>query len=407
MEKETNIIELIAATEKELLKLGYQPHQVKLYQRAWRRFRDYSAEHGETAFSEELGAVFLKGIYGWPNDSGKSTSYMRYAARAIRVLGDYKQHGVVLRGKRIFYRGWEEYFGETLEAYKRHGAKVGLSTGSVFRIEQVLLKFFEYLQMRGIRSCEVLDCKIIDGFVKTLAGYAPKTLSVCMFALRAFFDFLFETGVSRENLQKYVPCVRNVRRRDIPFVWSKEEAIRIIDAVDTASPIGKRDMAILLMLSRLGMRQSDVVNLKFDNINWSACTITFVQVKTNKPLMLPLPDDVGNAVIEYLKHGRPPVESSYVFVKHVPPFDQLKTVFMILGKHIRRAGITMRPGNHKGAHTLRHSLASRLLDNDVPVETIAAILGHPDPNVTYNYLKVGFKALADCALDPEEVMGNV
>jgi integrase len=100
------------------------------------------------------------------------------------------------------------------------------------------------------------------------------------------------------------------------------------------------------------------------------------------------------------------VESSYVFVKHVPPFDQLKTVFMILGKHIRRAGIKMRPGSRKGAHSLRHSLASRLLDNNVPVETIAAILGHPDPNVTYDYLKVGFKALADCALDPEEVMGN-
>jgi integrase len=129
-------------------------------------------------------------------------------------------------------------------------------------------------------------------------------------------------------------------------------------------------------------------------------------VKTNRPLTLPLPDDVGNAVIEYLKHGRPPVESSYVFVKHVPPFDSLKTVFLILDKHIRRAGIDMRPGSHKGSHALRHSLASRLLDNDVPVETIAAILGHQDPNVTYGYLKVGFKALADCALDPEEVMGN-
>ena len=405
MEKETSIVELIDATEKELLKLGYRPTVTKLYRQIWKKFRNYSAECGETAFSEEFGAVFLKGTYGWPDKSGKNTLYMRYAARAIRLLGDFKLHGVVLRGKRIFYRRWEEYFGETFEAFKRRSAAAGLSTGSVCRIEQVLMKFFEYLQMRGIRSCEALDCKSVDGFVKTLSGYAPKTLNVSMFALRTFFDFLFETGVTGENLRKYVPCVRHVRRQNIPFVWSKEEAIRIIDAVDTASPTGKRDMAILLMLSRLGMRQSDVVNLQFDNINWSACTLTFVQVKTNRPLTLPLPDDVGNAVIEYLKHGRPPVESSYVFVKHIPPFDPLKTVFLILDKNIRRAGINMRPG--RGSRSLRHSLASRLLDNDVPVETIAAILGHPDPNVTYNYLKVGFKALADCALDPEEVMGNV
>lgn len=406
MEKKTSIVDLIDATEKELLKLGYQPIPVKIYQRIWKRFRNFSAEHGEMAFSEKFGAVFLKETYGWPDESGNNTTYMRNAARAIRVLGDFKQHGVILRGKRIFYRGWEEHFGETLNAYKQHGAAVGLSTGSVFRIEQVLQKFFEYLQMRGIHSCEVLDCKIIDGFVKTLAGYVPNTLNVSMFALRAFFDFLFETGVTGENLREYVPCVRHVRRRSIPSIWSKEEAKRIVDAVDTASPIGKRDMAILLMISRLGMRQSDVVNLRFDNINWPACTLAFVQVKTKRPLTLPLPDDVGNAVIEYMKHGRPPVESPYVFVKHIPPFDPLKSVFLILDKHLRHAGIDMRPGNHKGAHTLRHSLASRLLDNDVPVETIAAILGHADTNQTYDYLKVGFKALAECALDPEEVMKN-
>ena len=354
MEKEMSTVDLVDATEKELLKLGYQPGAVKIYQRVWKRFRKYSVEQGKAAFSEEFGVIFLKETYGWPNESGKNTNYMRNAARAIRLLGDFKLHGVVLRGKRIFYRGWEEHFGELLDVFKRHGAAAGLSPKSIFKIEQVLQKLFEYLHMRGIHSCEALDCKIIDGFVKTLAGYVPKTLSVNMFALRAFFDFLIETGVTGENQRKYVPRVRHVRRSSIPSVWSKEEAKRIINAVDTASPTGKRDMAILLMISRLGMRQSDVVNLQFSNIDWAVCTLTFVQVKTKRPLTLPLPDDVGNAVIEYLKHGRPPVESPYVFVKHVPPFDPMKGVFMIIDKHLRHAGIEMRPGNHKGAHTLRH-----------------------------------------------------
>ena len=94
------------------------------------------------------------------------------------------------------------------------------------------------------------------------------------------------------------------------------------------------------------------------------------------------PDDVGNAVIEYLKNGRPPVESPYVFVKHVPLFEPLKTVFLILDKYVRHAGIDLRQGKNSVAYSPRHSLASRLLYNDVPVETIAAILGHSDPNQT-------------------------
>ena len=85
MEKEARIVELIDATEKELLKLGYRPTVVKLYRQIWKKFRVYAADRGEAAFSEEFGAVFLKGTYGWPEESG-NTHRMRCAARAIRLL---------------------------------------------------------------------------------------------------------------------------------------------------------------------------------------------------------------------------------------------------------------------------------------------------------------------------------
>jgi site-specific recombinase XerD len=406
MEKESGIIELIGATEKELLKLSYRPSTVKQYQRVWRQFKKYSRQCGEVQFSEGFGTKFLKDVYGWPDDAGTGTPYMRHAARAMRLLGEYRMHGIVLSRKRIFYRGWEKDFGETLNGFKQYGSAKGMSASSIFRIEQVLGKLFEYMQAQGIYSCDLMDAQSIDGFVKTLAGFAPKTVNVSLFALRAFLDYLYENEITEKNLRAVVPSAKGVKRRTVPSTWTSEESERIINAVDTSNPAGKRDFAILLMIARLGMRQSDVVNLKLENIDWTNCTISFVQAKTKKTLALPLAADVGNAVIEYLKHGRPPAESKYVFVKHIPPFDPLKEVYMILDKHLRHAGISMAPGRQKGAHTLRHSLASRLLENETSIEMIAAILGHTGLGATLDYLKIDIKALSECALDPEEVMEN-
>lgn len=402
MMEQCTLSELLESARQELETLGYQPSQIKLYERVWFRFQQYVEAHGETGFSERTGSKFLKEIYGWPGE--RNTSYMRHAARAIRVLGEYRLHGIILRCKRIVYRDWEENFLQPMNAFKQYALSKGMEPSTIYRMEQVIANFFSYLHSKRFCTLESVSTLEIDGFVKTLAGYAPKTLSVNMFALRTFCDWLFESGITPSNLRSVVPSVFNVNRRNVPSMWSKEEVEKILAAVDKASPCGKRDYAMLLLIARLGLRKSDIINLMFENLDWASSQISIVQTKTKKPLVLPLLSDVGDAIIDYLQHGRPPSDSPYVFVKQQYPFAQMGDVYMVLDKHLRRAGIHRKSGAPKGPHTLRHSLAGRLLEAGATIETICAILGHTNVESTLDYLQIDVASLRECAIDPEEVM---
>ena len=172
------------------------------------------------------------------------------------------------------------------------------------------------------------------------------------------------------------------------------------------SPKGKRDYAIILIACRLGLRCTDIKNLCFENFNWTEKKLCFTQSKTGQPMELPLVPDVGWAVIDYLKYGRPKVDSSRIFVRHTAPFlpfaegdhlDQLIRAYMV------KAHIPMR-GKHRGMHSLRHTRASVLLEKDTPLPVISDIIGHLDTNSTAVYLKVDMERLAECPLDFEEVI---
>ncbi len=152
------------------------------------------------------------------------------------------------------------------------------------------------------------------------------------------------------------------------------------------------------------MRCSDIKNLQMENFHWAAKKIIFTQSKTRTPLILPLTSEIGWAVIDYLKYGRPKIESHYLFVRHMAPFGpfsegdhlgQLIQRYMVLG-HIP----TLK--KKRGMHSLRHTMASVLLEKDTPLPVISDILGHIDTDSTAIYLKVDIKKLKECALSFEE-----
>ncbi len=154
----------------------------------------------------------------------------------------------------------------------------------------------------------------------------------------------------------------------------------------------------------MGLRESDVINLKLEDIKWELNCIELCQTKTSRNLILPLPKDVGWAIIEYLKEGRPITNEPFVFVKQVYPYNKMTDCYMICKKYIQQAEIKKPLGHQKGPHSFRHSLASRLLEKDIPLEMITEILGHANTNSTADYLKIDMKNLVQCALDPEEVL---
>ena len=174
----------------------------------------------------------------------------------------------------------------------------------------------------------------------------------------------------------------------------------ILTFVDRSTATGKRNYAILLLIVRLGLRASDVRELSFDNIKWSMNFISFEQCKTGQRIELPLPADVGEAIIEYLKHGRPETDDSHIFLEHIYPYERLceKTVSKIANHVICHCGIDI--GNRKhGSHALRHTMAGFLLEGKIPVTLISELLGHSNIQSTMCYLRVDVENLRQCALD--------
>jgi integrase len=213
-------------------------------------------------------------------------------------------------------------------------------------------------------------------------------------------------GITSKDLSFEVPKIRFPQDAHIPSVWDQELIEKLLGSVDRSSVRGKRDYAILLLASRLGLRVGDIRTLRLEDIKWEDARIDILQSKPNVPLSLPLTEEVGQALIDYLKAGRP-ANSKHreVFLKLQPPFDPFSgnNLYHIITYWRRLAGITFRTKQRRGLHSLRHSLATRLLQVGTPFHTISEILGHATSESTRIYAKADVETLRTVALDPEEV----
>lgn len=219
-------------------------------------------------------------------------------------------------------------------------------------------------------------------------------------------DIDFDKAELIVNTCSIPPHVRILRNAFIPYSWNPEDVKKLLASIDRGSPKGKRDYAILLTVTRLGLRVSDIRSLEFSSLNWSRRTIDLTVQKTKKAIQLPLLDDIGWAIIDYLKNGRPKTKCTRVFIRHRAPYDAVgenESFYKELHRYMKSAGITPPSGIHCGLHSLRSTLARRLLETSAPLPVISETLGHTNINTTSIYLKIDLEGLKKCPLDPEEV----
>ncbi len=174
-----------------------------------------------------------------------------------------------------------------------------------------------------------------------------------------------------------------------------------LDGLNTALPIGTRKIDTFRTLTT-----ESLVNLKFENIDWEKSTISFFQKKTNKFLVLPLLPVVGEAIIDYLRNGRPQTDSKYIFVKHRPPFEQATSFYMVMKTVLENSGIKLKANSSRGLHILRHSLASELIRQGESYNTVSTILGHANIGSTNAYTHIDVDGLFKCALELTEVTAH-
>lgn len=221
-----------------------------------------------------------------------------------------------------------------------------------------------------------------------------------MRAVRYYLKYCYENGFMEKEMFSKLPNPHYNRQSRLPSSYSANEVTKLLDSINLGNPCGIRDYAIILLIARLGLRSSDVANLRFSNIDWEKEVIRLTQVKTGNPLELPLLEDVGEAIINYLKNSRPKTDSDHVFVRQVPPYTNFNpgAVGALVRVHLQKSGIHLE-GKKKGSHTLRHSLASRLLEHEIPLPVISEILGHTTTETTMAYLRIDISELRKCALE--------
>jgi len=224
-------------------------------------------------------------------------------------------------------------------------------------------------------------------------------------ALRTFFRYCRHEGYTRLHLDEAVPVLRTYKLSRVPRGIEEVQSQSVLESIDRSTPVGSRDYAILTMLHTYGVRGCQVRALRLKDIDWAEDLILFRSAKNGKDSLLPLTEEVGVSILDYLHKGRPASDAQELFLTCRAPFHPLTnsgTLSALVKHHIDAAGIDVRA---KGAHIFRHAFASRKVAQGHSFKAVADVLGHRYLSTTYLYTKVDFNALKQAALEwPEEVL---
>ncbi|MHB8879161.1 MAG: tyrosine-type recombinase/integrase [Myxococcaceae bacterium] len=282
----------------------------------------------------------------------------------------------------------------------------GLQDATIRLYRHNLARFEEYLARRGIRRPSALAPVILDGFiVESRRRNSPQSLRGVCSALRAFLRYLFREEFIRSDLSCAVQGPRTYRLAEIPRSIAWDEVMRTLKSVDRRSALGKRDYAILLLLSVYGLRAREVAALTLDDLEWRAGTLHVRGRKAGHATSYPLAPQVGDALLDYLKHGRPTTSHHHRRVFLVARAPREPITGCIVARQARRYLLAAgAEAPRLGSHTLRHSVAQRLVEADFSLKVIGDYLGHRSPASTQVYTKVSVEPLRELALSGEEIL---
>ena len=400
MEKST-LQQLINQTGEALVQAGASSYYQKVFKTLTKQLLLYSHEQGTDFFSMDFGLQFLEDHYSMSSKIALKKWCTAYA-RCINALAEYQRSGNVVLYLAMDKRAYTfpEGFRYSAEAYISHREDIGIIKKSNKIFSLYLERFFAFLSRKNIASLDTLSLKDVLDFMASLNCYEKPTINHTMRAVRYYLKYCHEHGLMEQEMFSKLPNPHYNRQSRLPSSYSANEVTKLLDSIDLGNPCGIRDYAIILLIARLGLRSSDVANLRFSNIDWEREVIHLNQVKTGNPLELPLLEDVGEAIINYLKNARPETDSDHVFVRQLPPYTDFNpgAVGALVRVRLQRSGIHLE-GKKKGSHTLRHSLASRLLEHEIPLPVISEILGHTTTETTMAYLRIDITELRKCALE--------
>jgi integrase/recombinase XerD len=379
-----------------LNRLGFTKGSARRYLCLTGKFNDFArAERVETVeqITERLIERFIK-------EELPSQGIFKQARSDMHQLWEYLCEEKIVTGSATTLS--DDPFDIILRKYDEHLSNArGLVPTSRSQYLRYARQFLIWLQdHRGEKALERVNGVDILEFITEFAGRHRSSAwrkDLCSLT-RVFLRHLKSEGVIASELDLAVPRLPQWRLSSIPRHLPWEQVCRLIESVDTGRPAGLRDKAVLLLIATVGLRSQEVRSLQLGDIGWRSAEIRLRKTKTRRERVLPLPGAVGAAIADYLLRGRPRISFPQVFLRHKAPLGPLTSthgIGNIIGKHLLRAGI---PSSCRGAHLLRHSLATRMVNQAVPIKQIANMLGHTSIDTTAIYTKVDTTNLKAVAL---------
>jgi site-specific recombinase XerD len=400
MNEPKKLLHIIKETATEMEKLGYSQSSMQHYHEVWNRYLKYTLH---TDINRNDMDQFLSECYGFSLSTKPLSRYQRNAIRAINVLVYYAEfEKIYVRFPIATPQNIQTPFDSILAEFTAMLKESGYSHSTIHAHKRVILRFLQLLRDECVQSLQDICAAHITSFILEITGHRGK-VSYELGSLRAFFRYLYKNGLHSNDLTLFVPASNKLSIREhLPSVWNADDVQAILKSVNIMNPVGKRDYAMILLAIRLGLRGCDIKNLKFRDIDWDRENITVVQSKTKEPLALPLFEDVGAALVDYLRYSRPVSNQPFIFLALRAPYNPLSRdnhLHQILNKYIIRSGVSVTADKSHGMHSMRHTLASRLLKQGTPLPIISGILGHRDSNATAEYLRVDVEQLRSCTLN--------
>ena len=396
--EEVNILELTERCIKYFQRQCYTRNRITVYKSLWRNgIIRYMSQKGIESYSPSVGAEFVSTCHF----HGTIRPQEREKIRSIQVLDDMLKLGYIR--KRCFtpvFHALDGEVGAEMEKLITHLTNLRRSMVTIKDYRLYLSEFLMHLNERNVKHVPAITEKDILTFVSSHPTNKVNIVS----ALRVLFRFWREEHIVDDRFEELFDTYKTHKLERIPSYFTANEVMRIEQSVSRNSANGKRNYAMLLLASRLGLRASDIADLQFSDIDWDKNMITLTMQKTKKVIELPLLADVGNAIIDYLRHGRPKSDSQNVFLSGNAPYVAAtkNMVCAAINGIILRSGVDT-SGKHHGPHSLRHSLASAMLNGGSMMPVISESFGHRSTQTTLAYLKIDIRSLQKCALPVPEI----
>ena len=367
---------------------GYPRVAVRRHLRAARRLEKRWLRRGPRSLSAIRRADFQVCAPGHSQDDPD-------LAAVARVLKTYFEERRLLAGEPAIAAPQE------LTGYQQYlTALRGLAPGTIADHLATVSEFLQFMaEKRPAMSLGLLTPRELEAFVQQVAARVSRaTLQHVVAHLRSFLRWLAARGAARQGLESQIDTPRVYRQEQLPRALRWDTVRALLESIDRRTAIGRRDYAMLLLVATYGLRSSEIVALTLDDFVWRQGELRVPRRKVDGVLTLPLTDDAGNAVLDYIRHGRPTLPTRVLFLRVRPPAGLLKptAVTEVFQTRVRHSGLTI---PFQGPHCLRHSLAVQLLREGVSLKAIGDVLGHRSLESTCLYLRLATEDLREVALD--------